>query len=244
MKDPSKRLSKSNSFQPIYILSSHYPSPSTNPALSFIPYTIPSLQLFQMEATGKQLSSTLNCELKIMRAKNLDFIAPGKVFVRYYLVADSGEKIRFSSCEIPSTCEPQWNESISFECRGAAETVAKLRRQKIVLELRWRSSAPFVGRIVSSTLLGRAEVSWRDVLESEDMSMVRWVTLGTKNCSPVGLKPPALQLGMRVNRPAEVQKVNRRQGCSAKWNECGCRDGSCNARDEELFTILAAVDVF
>ncbi|XP_068638375.1 uncharacterized protein [Aristolochia californica] len=195
-----------------------------------------------MEATRNQLSS-LNCELKIMRAKNLDFIAPGKLFVRYYLVAGNGQKIRLSSREIQSSCEPHWNESISLECGGAPDTVAELRRQKVVFELRWRTS-PLLGRIVRSTLLGRAEVSWKDVLESDDMSMVRWVTLSTKNCSPVGLKPPALQLDMRVRIPAEAPKVKRRVGSSAKWKECGCRDGSCNGRDEELFAIVAAVDVF
>ncbi|KAG9451560.1 hypothetical protein H6P81_011525 [Aristolochia fimbriata] len=198
-----------------------------------------------MEPTNHQLSSSLTCDLKIIRAKNLDFIAPGKLFVRYYLVAGNGEKVRLCSREILATCDPRWNESFSLQCGGAPETVAELRRQKVVFELRWRSTSILVGKIMRSTLLGRGEVSWKDVLESEDMSMVRWVSLDTQKCSLVGLKPPALQLGMGVLRqPAEVQKMKRRVGCSAKWNECGCRDGSCNARDEELFCLVAAANVF
>lgn len=188
------------------------------------------------------LQSTLKCELNIIKAKNLDFISTaGNLFVRYYLVDGKGSRIRLNSREIRSTSDPAWNEHVSLECQGATHsTLGVLGQQTVVLELRWRSSAPVIGRMVRSKLLGRAEMAWKDVLESMDMSVEKWVTLKISSGGVVGLKPPALRLGMKVE-VVEKEKSRAVLG-SNRWKECSCRHCE-NGRDEEIFAIAAALEL-
>ncbi|XP_058099950.1 uncharacterized protein LOC131244341 [Magnolia sinica] len=197
-----------------------------------------------MDSEAQTLSSSLTCELNIIRAKNVEFISPGTLFVRYYLVGKAGERIRLNSQEISSTSDPYWNNHISLECSGAADPIKELSQQTVVFELRWRSTTPIIGRIVGSKLLGRAEISWRDVLGSTDMSMEKWATLSTPGNMIVGLEPPALQLGMKVRASKKVGKANsRRTTGSKRWKECSCRHDACNGMDNEIFALAAALEV-
>lgn len=184
------------------------------------------------------LHSSLKCELKIIKAKNLEFVPTGNLFVRYYLVDGKGSRIKLNSREVASTCDPLWNEHICLECQGATDTVGGLRDQRVVFELRWRSSAPVIGRIVRSKLLGRAEMAWKEVLESMDLSIEKWVTLDIGHGAVVGLKPPALRLGMKVGVVEEKSGVVG----SNRWKECSCRH-CAYGRDEEIFAIAAALAV-
>ncbi|XP_058096341.1 uncharacterized protein LOC131242005 [Magnolia sinica] len=197
-----------------------------------------------MDTEANTLSSSLTCELNIIRAKNIEFILPGRIFVRYYLVGKAGERIRLNSREISSTADPYWNEHISLECCGAANPMKDLSQQSVVFELRWRSTAPIIGRIVGSKLLGRAEIAWRDVLGSTGMSMEKWTTLATPGTMVVGLKPPALQLGMKVRLSEKVGHVHSRRTVGSKrCKEYRCGHDSCNGVDNEIFALAAALEV-
>ncbi|XP_058096340.1 uncharacterized protein LOC131242004 [Magnolia sinica] len=184
--------------------------------------------------------------LAIWRMQKLEKGSVGKVlFVRYYLVGKTGERIRLNSREISSTCDLYWNEHISLECCGAADPMKDLSQQSVVFELRWRSTAPIIGRIVGSKLLGRAEIAWRDVLGSTGMSMEKWTTLATPGTIVVGLKPPALQLEMKVRlSDQKVGHVNsRRTVGSRRCKEYSCRHDACNGVDNEIFALAAALEV-
>lgn len=187
------------------------------------------------------LSSSLRCELRMIRANHLDFIPPGDIFIRCYLSTGTGKRIRLNSREIPSTCDPCWNQSFTLECHSSAtSSLEELRRQSVVFELRWRCSFPILDRIVGSKLLGRSEIAWRDVLQSADGSIERCIPITTTSCPLVGLKPPSLQVGLRVGA---LEKVERRVVRLKNWNQCGCGDGGCNYRDEEdIFAIAAAME--
>ncbi|KAJ4953846.1 hypothetical protein NE237_030678 [Protea cynaroides] len=191
--------------------------------------------------------SSLNCEVRIIEAKNLEFKSKGKVFVRCYLCTGNDQKIRLNSREIPSTSHPYWNDSASLECSTAnSYCTDQLKQQRVVFELRWRNNSSMLGRIGGSKLLGRAEVSWKDVLESSELTFQRWITTTpTSSCHVLeGLKPPALHVGMKVVVPSMADMVNKRRNVGLKrWNDCGCRQGNCcHNGDDELFVLVAAIE--
>ncbi|XP_058077777.1 uncharacterized protein LOC131226101 [Magnolia sinica] len=196
-----------------------------------------------MDTQVCKTSTSLKCQLNIIKAKNLELVPYGDLFVRYYLSTGTDERVRLNTCEIPSTDEPYWNESITLECHSTADTIEQLQQQSVVFELRWRSAAPIVRRIVGSKLLGRAEIAWRDVLGTAEMSIEKWAMVTTASRSILGLKQPALQVGLKVGISGILDRVNKRVARSMKWDECGCRHGACNGRDEDIFAIAAAVAV-
>lgn len=182
------------------------------------------------------LPSSLSCQLTIIRAKNLECAPAGNLFVRYYLIDSKGARIRLNSQEIASTSDPIWSEKVSLECDGPNDPAVRLRRQSVAFELRWRSTAPVLGRIVRSKLLGRAEISWNDVLESKNMLMEKWVTIArTSNSTVAGLKAPALQVRMKVG------VLERVKAKAVGWNDCSCRH-CAYGRDDEIFAIAAALE--
>ncbi|KAF5186381.1 Transmembrane gamma-carboxyglutamic acid protein like [Thalictrum thalictroides] len=192
---------------------------------------------------ASQNLSSFNCELRIIRAKNTEFISEGNLFVRYYLVTDNDKRIRLNSREIPTTSDPCWNQSIVLECLGTANAMDKLKQQSIVFELRWRKTNLF-RKFSGSKLLFKAEVGWKDVFNSAELSILKWVT-SPKTCEyvPEGLKPPALQIEMKIHDTRTLHMPKRCHMRSTKWNECGCRNGACNGRDEDVFALAAALHV-
>ncbi|KAF6149134.1 hypothetical protein GIB67_025990 [Kingdonia uniflora] len=196
-------------------------------------------------STSQDLSP-LNCELRIIRARNLDFISRGKLFVRYYLQSGNNKRVRLSTREIPSTSEPYWNESISLECFGGKEALDKLKHQSVVFELRWRNAKPTIfGTVSKSKLLVSAEMAWKEVLESSELSVEKWVTTKVWPSRSIleGLKPPAVQIGMKVSVPGTLLELpKRRKDVSlTHWNKCGCKNGECNGRDEDIFALAAVL---
>ncbi|KAL5818196.1 hypothetical protein ACOSQ3_022093 [Xanthoceras sorbifolium] len=149
-----------------------------------------------------QCLSSLSCELRIIKAKNIELKSKtgsttGGLFVRYYLSTENNKKqrIQLNSQEmIPSTSSHDddehkmmiWNESFSLECVGTDEDSIKknLRQQSVVFELRWRSSLKnLLGKKSKSQLLGRAEVPWKTVLESPNMEIENWVVMAPPSSS-------------------------------------------------------------
>ncbi|EOX92128.1 hypothetical protein QUC31_003470 [Theobroma cacao] len=197
--------------------------------------------------------SSLCCELRILQAKNLELKSPGNLFVRYYLTAGNNKRIQVNSQEISSKSELIWNESFSLECLGTEESLNDLKQQTVVFELRWRSTVPVLGRIMGkSQLLGRAEMPWNAVFESPNMEIEKWVTMVSMNDRVLEtLKPPSLQVSMKVRGPAIVEtekkkkKKKRKEGLKNNWDGCGCKDiggGYCSCADYELFALAAAFE--
>ncbi|KAJ0843415.1 putative C2 domain superfamily protein [Helianthus annuus] len=186
--------------------------------------------------------SSLHCELKIMNARNILLAnSSGYLFVRCYLSAGNKKRVRVDSREVSSNGDLSWNESFSLDCQGTKQSMDMITHGTIVLELRWRSnSIALFGR---SQLVGRAEVSWRDVFESPNMEMKRWVMMDSKK---KGVKVPSVCVGMKINEVLSsegmvVRKMN-------KWDEsCGCCHGDCCNNtyiDSEFFLIGAALEAF
>ncbi|XP_043697553.1 uncharacterized protein LOC122648402 [Telopea speciosissima] len=204
------------------------------------------------------LGNSLSCEVRIIEAKNLNFIRTGNLFVRCYLSTSNNEKIRLNCREIPTTSHPYWNDSISLECSATNDDkncLEELKQQSVVFELRWRNNSPIIGKIGGSKVLGKAVISWKEVLESPELAIQKWVSTVSSASRDVieGLKPkppPALHVGLKVRIPTSMaaEMVKRRKEVELQrwWNKCGCRDGSCskyyNCGDDELFALAAAIE--
>ncbi|KAF5749807.1 hypothetical protein HS088_TW03G00132 [Tripterygium wilfordii] len=196
---------------------------------------------------------SLRCELRIVQARNLEFKSNGTLFVRYYLSSGNGQRIRLNSQELSTKSDHLvWNESFSLECIGTQESIDHLRQETVVFELRWRNTVPVLGRIGSSQVIARAEIPWKDVLESPKMAIENWVVMKSrkKSCVVEGLKPPALLVGMKVEVPTMVEmekKSKRNNGIMKKLENnhheyCGCK-GACFDNDHyDVFALVAALD--
>ncbi|XP_031268521.1 uncharacterized protein LOC116127041 [Pistacia vera] len=207
-----------------------------------------------MVAHPPQYLSSLSCELRIIKAKNIEFnksISKGGLFVRYYLSAGNNKRIQLNTKEIsPSSGNLIWNESFSLECLGSEDSISNLKQQSVVFELRWRRTTPsFLGKKCKSQLLGRAEISWEKVLESPKMEIENWVVMPSKQSNNTrvyneDVKPPSVQVAMKVEVPKLVEmKRNERLKKRGHHEECGCGDGGAfHCVDYELFALVGALE--
>ncbi|KAL7601018.1 hypothetical protein Lser_V15G22393 [Lactuca serriola] len=188
---------------------------------------------------------SLHCELMIMKAKNIQVTnSNGYLFVRCYLDAGNNKRVRLDSGKVSQYGEFSSNESFSLDCIGTKQSTDMIIHGTIVLELRWRSNTASMFR--GSQLLGRTEVSWRDVFESPNMEMERWVMMKSKKKD---VKMPSVRIAMKIETPfgcgQDLVEIRKRRN---KWDErCACCHGDCcnsTCLDGELFAIGAALDAF
>lgn len=173
-----------------------------------------------------QCSSSLKCELSIIRAKNIEFKSSGHLFVRCYLSAGNNTRVQLNTKEISSKSDLFWDEFFSLQCQGTEDAINSLRQGNVAFELRWRSTKPILGRLIGgSKILGRAEIPWKNVFESPNMEIETWVRMNSKNpCLHQDVKPPSVQVKVKVGVP---EMTNER-----RWDDsCGCKDGGCQSLD-------------
>ncbi|KAJ6740837.1 hypothetical protein OIU79_000867 [Salix purpurea] len=215
-------------------------SPQENQSLSL------SLSLNMGGVATQGLMTCLSCEIEILQAKNVEFKSHGSLFVRYYLSTGNNKRAQLNSREISAKADLFWNESFSLQCSGTEDSINSLKQQTVVFELRWRSTNPILGKVRGSQLLGRAEVPWKTVLESPKLEMEKWVRMvPNKGVVPDDVKPPSVQIAMRVRVPAmaEMEKTKRRNGRLKRWDDCGCcQDSGCRCEDYDIFVLVAALE--
>ncbi|KAL5556333.1 hypothetical protein UlMin_038569 [Ulmus minor] len=196
---------------------------------------------------ASQNFSTLSFEVKIIQAKSVESISRGYLFVRCYLPAGGKRRIQLNTSEIPTKSDHVWNDSFSLECSTGTESSINLEQQSLVLELRWRNTVPILGKIGGSKLLGRVEIPWKEVLESPNMVLDKWVsTVSSGNRVLEGIKPPKLQVVIGVGVPAKAETARRRRSTAENRNECGCKDGhvfGCDNDDYDIFALTAAIEL-
>ncbi|KAI8019209.1 hypothetical protein LOK49_LG04G01594 [Camellia lanceoleosa] len=204
--------------------------------------------------------SSSRCELRIIRAKNIELKSNGHLFVRCYLSAGNNNRVRLDSQEISSKSDLFWNETLSLECSGTQDSMEMLLMQgSVVFELRWRSSLPVLGKIGGSHLLGRAEIPWKTVSETPEMKTEKWAVMVPKSRRVYeDIKPPAVQVAMKLKVPTVKEATSvpvpvlmpttlrkrRNNQRVTNSDECGCVDVGCNCADYDMFALVAALDGF
>ncbi|XP_062118432.1 uncharacterized protein LOC133832057 [Humulus lupulus] len=193
--------------------------------------------------SNHQISSSLSLELKIIEAKSVESKPRGDLFVRCYLpVGSSKGKVGINTKEIPTKNDHVWNETFSLECSGTGESsmdITKLiKQEKLVFELRWRNRVPILGTSTfgGSKLLGSAEIAWKDVTESPNMVLDKWVTMAHSSGE---LKPAKLKVQISVivfTKEHILEKKNSSE-------KCGCKDSHHHNHSlyacDEYYDVLA-----
>ncbi|XP_028116423.1 uncharacterized protein LOC114314157 [Camellia sinensis] len=204
--------------------------------------------------------SSFRCELRIVRAKNIELKSNGHLFVRCYLSSGKNNRVRLDSQEISSKSDLFWNETLSLKCSGTQDSMEMLLMQgSVVFELRWRSTVPFIGKIGGSHLLGRAEIPWKTVSQTPEMEIEKWAVMVPKSRRVYeDIKPPTVQVAMKLKVPTVKEAMpvpvpvlmpmtmrkRRNNQRVTNSDECGCMDVGCNCADYDMFALGAALDGF
>lgn len=199
-----------------------------------------------MEKFETQDFSSISCEIKIIRGRNIEQISSlGKsnLFVRCYLPSgNNNQRVKLNSQEISSKSDLFWDESFSLNCMGNQESINIMKQGTIIFELRSRKYLPFFG---GSQVLGRAEIPWKRVFECRAMEIEEWAILmaNSKNMNE-DVKPPAVKIAIKVKVINETTKVRRSwdESCDCK-GYCGCNSNTIFCADDyEIFALGAALD--
>jgi hypothetical protein len=181
--------------------------------------------------------------VKIVEARNVEHkSSPTALFVRFYLYAGNNSKIELNTAELCSRSNNEvmsWNQSFDLECQGNETAVEELKQQRVVFELRRRKTASLFRKLSRSELVGRGEVSWKSVIESDGMEIERFVVMGEtkdrilEDCN----KTLLLKIALKVQESKLVNTTKRVEDL------CGCRDcRRCNCLDYEAFVVACALD--
>lgn len=191
---------------------------------------------FQEMGIGRNLCS-LKFDVKIVEARNVELkSSPSSLFVRLYLHAGSNRKVELNTAEICSRSDEEvmvWNQSFGLECQGNETAVDELKQESVVFELRRRKTTSFMKKWSKSELVGRGDVSWKSVMESDGMEIERIVVMGEmKDCN----KPLMLNIALKL-QASKLVNTKRVEDL------CGCRDcRTCNCLDYEAFVVACALD--
>ncbi|CAL9196997.1 unnamed protein product [Musa hybrid cultivar] len=190
-------------------------------------------------------TSHLRCEIRVGRLSNFDLDLPGNPFIRYYVFAGHGRRIRIDTKEVIPTGSPCWDELATIECQGASDPVRELLEpHTVVFELRRRSRRiPLLGRFTGSKLLGMAEVAWKEVLASPDMSLKRCVRFASLSSEFYGLKPPCLSVEMKVEAAKSLSN-KQRSGRRPAMEGCACRSSERFGSEEDILLAAATLNVW
>ncbi|KAL8110151.1 uncharacterized protein LOC141674596 [Apium graveolens] len=153
--------------------------------------------------------------------------------------AGNNKRVRFDSKEVSSS-NMVWDQFLSLDCSGTKEATSNMLRDgTIVFELRWRSGVTIFGRTRKSLLVGKAEVPWKTVYESSTLDIEKWIVMNPNKSLPDGVKPPAVQIGMKIGGaiPAMPKATKQNKSCG---DRCECK--SC--LNCQLFALDAALEFF
>ncbi|PNX92154.1 GRAS family transcription factor [Trifolium pratense] len=187
-----------------------------------------------------------SCELRIIQARNIEFIKPTKnLFTRLYLPTGNNKSIQLNSKTVSTKSLPFWDESFNLDCSCPQEFLENLNEQNLVLELRQR-------KMWGSKLIGKSEIPWKVILESQNMELKKWLKMDLvsgSDCKEGMFTIPEVEveIKVRVASVAEMEKQNKRR--LNNWNECGCKNGHdhqtwCNTEDYDIFALGAALEAF
>ena len=187
-----------------------------------------------------------SCELRIIQARNVEFIKSTKhLFARLYVPTGNNKRIQLNSKNVSTKLGSFWDESFNLDCSCPQEFLENLNQQSLVLELRQK-------KMWGSQLIGKGEIPWKVILQSQNMELKKWLKMDLKSGSDsneVMLTTPEVEVEIKVKvcSVAEMEKQNNKR--LNNWNDCGCKNGHdhnawCNAEDCDIFALGAALEAF
>ncbi|CAJ2667831.1 uncharacterized protein LOC123903942 [Trifolium pratense] len=199
-----------------------------------------------MDSSHISVYVNFSCELRIIQARNIEFVKPAKnLFARLYLPTGNNKRIQLNSKNVSTKSLPFWDESFNLDCSCPQEFLESLNQQSLVLELRQK-------KIWGSQLIGKGEIPWKVILESQNMELKKWLKMdlvdGSDYKEGMFTTPGVeVEIKIKVTSVAEMEKQNKRR--LNNWNECGCKNGHdhqawCNTEDCDIFALGAALEAF
>ncbi|KAL2906043.1 Cartilage-associated protein [Bienertia sinuspersici] len=210
-------------------------------------------------ANNSYYASSITCELKVIGAKNIETKQKGNLFIRCYLSVgnNNNKRIQINTKEISSSQKDGyifWDDTFSLECNGTRDSIVSLGNESVCFELRWRNKKNFLGKVGGpSKVIATAEMPWKDVFGAPKREIQRWVVMSVNDNNGKllkvedGVKPPALQVAMKVDVVTTSVEEMRRRKRLMGVDECGCRlnrECCCSCVDNELLLVGATLDGF
>ncbi|CAK8567311.1 unnamed protein product [Lathyrus sativus] len=199
-----------------------------------------------MDTSHIHAYANFSCELRILQARNIEFIKSTKnLFARFYLPIGNNKRIQLNSKIVSAKFGPFWDESFNLDCSCPKEFLENLNQQSLVLELRQK-------KMWGSQLIGKGEIPWKVILQSQNMELKKWLKMDLicgSDCKEVMLTTPEVEVEIKV-KVSSVAKTNKQNNKRFNdWNECGCKNGHdhnawCNAEDCDIFALGAALEAF
>ncbi|XP_058786971.1 uncharacterized protein LOC131661446 [Vicia villosa] len=182
--------------------------------------------------------ANFSCEIRIVQAQNVEFIKSTKnLFARLYVPTGNNKRIQLNTKNV-------WDKSFNLDCSCPLEFLENLNQQSLVLELRQK-------KMFGSQLIGKGEIPWKVILESQNMELKKWLKMDLmsgSDCKEVMLTTPEVEveIKVKVSLVAEMEKQNKRIN---HWNECGCKNGHdhntwCSAEECDIFALGVALEAF
>ncbi|CAL0327956.1 unnamed protein product [Lupinus luteus] len=157
-------------------------------------------------------------ELQIIQAQNIESIKSkgNSLFARLYLPIGNNKRIQINTKKVSSKATmPFWNESFGLECSCPQEFLETLKKESMVLELRQSKK-----RIWGSHLMGKGEISLKNIFKSPNLIFKEWVKMDLEsmsNCEEGMLRVPEVQVEIKIRVTSmEKEEINLN-----KWDKCG-----------------------
>jgi len=103
-----------------------------------------------------------------------------------------------------------------------------------------------------SQLIGKGEIPWKVILESQNMELKKWLKIylvSGSDCKEEMFSTPEVEVEIKI-RVATVHEMEKKNKSRLNnWNECGCKNGHdhrawCSAEDCDIFALGAALEAF
>ncbi|MED6137179.1 hypothetical protein PIB30_062665 [Stylosanthes scabra] len=198
---------------------------------------------------SQNFCSLFTCEIRIIQVQNLDSKkSKGNLFARFYLPSGNNNKrIQLNTKKVHS--KSFWNESFTLECSCPQEFLDTLKHEEsLVLELRQSK------KILGSSLVGKGEVPWKEILESPNMVYKEWVKMVP--CKEEEEEAPKVEVEIKIQVAKEEEEKennnkNNNKRFNYNWDECGCKKGHdhdhnawCSSDDYDVFALGLTLEAF
>ncbi|KAL7192575.1 hypothetical protein ACSBR2_024403 [Camellia fascicularis] len=163
--------------------------------------------------------SSFRCELRIIRAKNIELKYNGHLFVRCYLSA--GKKQQGSTRQPRNLIKIQLVlERIALVRMFGAEIPWKTVSETPEMEIeKWAVVVPKSRRVYEDINPPAAQVAMKIIV-------------------------PTVKEALSVPVPVMPSRKRRNNRRVTNSDECGCMDVGCNCADYDIFALITALDAF
>ncbi|KAH7652749.1 hypothetical protein IHE45_19G037600 [Dioscorea alata] len=175
------------------------------------------------------MSHSIHYQLNILNLKNLDSLhhLHEQLFIRCYIPIASNKRFRIETQQLPF--------HTSIDIKSNSKSIKDLlKKHNIIFELRLRNPKSMFKFVSKSKLLGKAEISWMDILHANEKSMEKCISFIMFHWLSIDIKPPSLMVKMEALVTGETRKMIN------GGHECDCEACHWIGCEEDVFLAATA----